>query len=198
MREQKFSACRRSSVDLLGSFGGIRFALNWSSCCISRCNNQQVPIPCFLFSLCICQSRPHLLLHSAGFSSVLYQSRWQCLCLPPCYWLQPRSRCPLSAHFRAGGGVLSTGRHAPWWAERVQENEMSPHRSLTGFQHELPGEQMPPLNKSAPLLQIHSTSRGEVIWSNPSFSLFCHFETRETSIHISAQFCLFWFKRRAE
>lgn len=59
-------------------------------------------------------------------------------CLAACYWSQPRSRCPLSAHFRVGGGVLLTGRHDPRRAARVQENEMSPRRSLTGFQPRAP------------------------------------------------------------
>lgn len=127
-------------------------------------------------------------------------------CLAACYWSQPRSRCPLSAHFRVGGGVLLTGRHDPRRAARVQENEMSPRRSLTGFQLGLPGEQMPPLNKphflltvcsasqSAPLLQLHSTSREEALWSNPTVSLFSP-SFWDTRIHTSAQFCQTSFKK---
>lgn len=175
--------CQRGSA-------GVVWRNPWEgSCCASRRSEQQLPIPRFLFPPCICQSRPHLPLHSAWFVSVLYQSRWQCLCLRACYWSQLCSGCTLSAHFRAGGFI--DGRRAPSRAERVRENEMSPRRSLTGFQHELPVEHMQPLNKphflfaacsasqSAPLLQFHSTWREQ---QPLCFTFFCHFEAWETKV----------------
>ncbi len=137
---------------------------------------------CFIFS-CLCHNRPHLLQHSAGFAWMLNQSRWQCLCLLACYWLQPRSGCPLSAHFRAGGGVLSTGWHAPRWTARVQENETSARWSLTCFQCKLWAVHMQLLNKyhclftacsasqSAPLLQFHWNALKQ-----SKFIASCHFE----------------------
>ncbi len=176
------------SVDLQGSFGGILGGL-------LLCFPLQLPIPRFLFPPCICR---------AVLTSCCIQRG-----SPRCYvkagdsvfvcWLVIDRRLSLAARwvliFEREEGFIDR-RHAPWRAERVRENKMSPRRSLTGFQHELPGEQMQRLNKphflfaacspsqSAPLLQFHSTSGEELLLNNPSvhFFFFCHFEAWEKNI----------------
>lgn len=101
-------------------------------------------------------------------------------------------RLPAECSFLSRRRGFIDGRRAPRWADGVRENEMSPRRSLTGFQQELPFEQMQPLNKlqflfcmlCIPECTCAPTSREEPLWNNPTFSLFCLFEAWETEVLI--------------
>lgn len=160
------------------------------SCCVSRRSERQLPIPRSLFSPCICQSRPHLPLHAAWYAPVLYQSRWQCLCLPACYWSQPRSGCLLSAHFRAGGGVYRRATCS------LMSREGGGKLNVTSEEFDWLSARAPrwtdaaikqaPLSLRCMLCTSATVSlnlqRGTALTQSQYFTFFCHFEAWEKKV----------------
>lgn len=153
-------------------------------------------IPLFFPPHCICQIRPHLLLHSAGLASLLYQSRRQRLCLLVCYRSLP-CECSYSSGRRGFIDELMSREGAGKWIVTSEEFDWLSARAPRWTDAAI---------KQAPLsLHLHALHpRVHLCYSltHPperkcseaiSFSLLLSFWG--TSIHISAQFCLTSFTR---
>lgn len=156
-------------VDQQVLFAGIQFVLTWGSCCFSHRSKQPH----------ICQGHPHLLLHSAWFTSVLYQSQWQCLCPLSCYWSLPHSGCRLSAHFQSGGGDLSTGatlsmtsrEGAGKWNVTFEEFDWLLARAPRWTRAAIKQAPLFPLTACSASQSAPCSTREELLWSNFTFHI---------------------------